>query len=342
MVWVISTTVPMPAIEPVHAATDSASAAAKPIIAAETLPLRADYYPFGFPAQVRTNSARVLEQFDQLWGGFRRLRNTAPIQCEVQLVEDDSIACPPAPTYRLMMPLVIAIADENNFGVVDLERRQVKIAVSGAALLHSAYVQYCLLGTPAICVATSLAPAVHAACVALEGRGVLLCGDSGAGKSTLAYACARAGWTYVSDDAVYLLDGADRTVTGNCCQMRFRPQTAEIFSELSGHVISARPGGKPSIELSTAPMTHVARAQTARIDAIVFLNRRGPGSPRLIPLSKDYARRSMCKVLYGTPELLEFQRAGIERLLTAPTFELQYSDLDWAVGRLQELVAEGK
>src|SRR2546430_3834288 len=56
---------------------------------------------------------------------------------------------------------------------------------------------------------------VHAACVARHGCGVLLCGASGAGKSTLAYACARAGWTFIADDSVMLLpDSTDRIAIG--------------------------------------------------------------------------------------------------------------------------------
>jgi hypothetical protein len=316
--------------------------ASNPIIEAEELPLCATYYPFGFPAEVRTNSARVLEQFEQLWGMFYKLRDTERIQCDVRFVEDSSTVCPPEPTYHLMLPLVISIADENNFGIVDLERMQVKISVSSAALLHPSYVQYCLLGMPGCCIATRLAPAVHAACVAFNGQGVLLCGDSGAGKSTLAYACARAGWTYITDDGAYVFDAVNREVTGNCYQMRFRPPTAEMFPELAGHAMTCRPGGKLSIELPTAHMTDITRSQTAHIDYVVFLNRRAPGPPQLIPFSQAKARRSMREVVYGPPESLEFQHQAIETLLAAPLFELQYTDLDWAVERLQALVTNGK
>ena len=45
---------------------------------------------------------------------------------------------------------------------------------------------------------------LHAACLARDGHGVLLAGPTGAGKSTLAFALARAGMAFLSDDVVFL------------------------------------------------------------------------------------------------------------------------------------------
>ena len=50
-------------------------------------------------------------------------------------------------------------------------------------------------------------PAIlHAACVSLEGRGVLVLGPSGSGKSALALQLMAHGCTLVSDDAVEVRD----------------------------------------------------------------------------------------------------------------------------------------
>jgi hypothetical protein len=307
------------------------------------LSLLGTYFPFGFPAEVRTNSELVLEQFRELWGKFSKQRDTEPIRCDVQLVQDNATACPPTPTCRLMLPLMISIAGADNYCIVDLERAQAKMAISHAALRHPAYAQYFFLGMPACCIAARYATPVHAACVTMNGRGVLLCGDSGAGKSTLAYACARSGWTYVSDDGTYILDGGiDRQVTGNCHQVRFRPSSVDLFPELDGSKITPRASGKPSIELPTAPMTHITCAQTTRVDFICFLNRHAGDPGRLLPFSKDLARRSMHQVLYGTKESLDQQYEAIDRLLTAELFELRYNSLGWAVDRLQALVLMGR
>lgn len=335
----------MLSIEQVEAAKETSSAAGRPKLMMEPpeLPLHAMYFPFGFPAEVRTNSATVLEFFGGLWGRFAKQRDTEPIRCEVQLVENQGTACPRAPVYRLMLPLMISIADADNHCIVDLERAEAKIAISRAALRHPAYAQYFFLGVPACCIATRYATPVHAACVALNGHGVLLCGDSGAGKSTLAYACARSGWTYVSDDGAYILDGGvDRQVTGNCHQVRFRPSATKIFPEFEGYEVTPRAAGKPSIELPTAPMAHIKCAQTTRANFICFLNRNGADAPQIVPFSKDQARRAMRQVLYGTRESLKNQYEAIEQILTAEVLELKYSNLERAVDRLQSLAVTGQ
>lgn len=315
---------------------------ARPMMDSENLSLAERFFPFGFPADVRTNSHRVIEQFANLWGRFYQERDTEPIRCDVQLVEGAAAECPPAPTYRLMLPLLAIVADGDNYCIVDLDRAQAKISISLTALRHPLYAQYFFLAMPACCMATRYVTSVHAACVALHGRGVLLCGDSGAGKSTLAYACARSGWTYVSDDGSYIVNGGKRRqVTGNCHQVRFRPTAASIFPELEGLAITPRAAGKPSIELPTAPMTHIRCSQTTHVDFVVFLSRREEGPPELMPFSREMAGRSMCQVLYGSPDSLARQYEEIENLLTAKVFELRYSGLGAAVDRLQTMIETG-
>ena len=312
-------------------------------IDAPALSLRKMFYPLGFPAEVRTNCTGVLEIMEELWGKFERQHDTEPILADVHVVEGSSTECPPAPVYRYMAPLLLGVADGDNYCVSDLQRSKSQITISRAAIQSKLYAGYFLLGSPVTHVATRLTTPVHAGCVALDGKGVLLCGDSGAGKSTLSYACARAGWTFISDDGSFVInDREDRMVTGDCHRVRFRPTTAELFPELEGLEITPRAAGKPSIELPTAPMPHMSCAQNAQVDYIVFVNRYSGGAQELRPYRKDVARYAMQQTFYGLPEVRKKNNETIERLLEAEVFELRYTELDWGIDRLQRLVREGK
>jgi hypothetical protein len=303
------------------------------------LTLKQTFYPYGFPAEVRTNSPQVLKLCDELWGNFEKQHDTKPILSEVSVIDDGSQECPPTPGCQIILPLMVAVADSNNYSIVNHQQNSVQTVISLAALKHELYAKYFLLSMPVCCVP---ATPVHAACIALDGRGVLLCGDSGAGKSTLSYACARTEWTYITDDASYLLNsGTKRLVIGNCHEIRFRPSAAELFPEVRGLEVTPRATGKPSIELPTVTLPGMTLAQSAKIDFIVFLNRRA-GPAQLIPYRRDVARYFMRQQLYGLPDSLAMQYGAIEHLLSAEIFQLQYKDLDPATDRLRMLVQEGR
>jgi hypothetical protein len=312
-------------------------------VEAPALSLKKMFYPLGFPAEVSTNCTEVLEIMEDLWGKFEKQHDTGPILADVHVVEGSSMECPPIPIYRFMAPLLLGVADGDNYCVSDLQRSRSQIAISRAAVQNRLYAGYFLLGSPVTHIASRFTTPIHAGCVSLDGSGVLLCGDSGAGKSTLSYACARAGWTYVADDGSFVInDREDRMVTGDCHRVRFRPATAELFPELKGLEITPRAAGKPSIELETAPMSHLQCAQNAQVEYIVFVNRHSGGQQELRPYRKDVARYAMQQVFYGMPEMRQKHNETIERLLEAEVFELRYTDLDWGIERLQCMVREGR
>lgn len=304
------------------------------------------FYPFGFPVLVRTNAREILSLCADSWDLFAPRFDTEPIQVQVHvhIAEDEFTPCPPSPTHRILQPYLLTVADADNYSIVDLARGTSQIVVSSAALRHAPYLQYFFLEAAALChIATRHSTPVHAGCVAFDGRGVLLCGDSGAGKSTLAWACARAGWAYTSDDGSLLLHNQPgRVITGNCHKVRLRPAATEFFPEIAGFTLTPRAEGKPSIELSTRQFLYMRLAPSAPIDFIVFLNRKWDGPAQLVPQTTELARRSMQTGLFAAPEFRALQHAAIERLLTVPIFELRYSSLQSAIDRLRTLTREGR
>jgi len=310
---------------------------------APPLTLEQMYYPLGFPLRIRTNSREVLRQCDRKWGNLPQRFDTEPMETHIHVVETDDLRCPPSPTHWFTQNLMVMVANECNFCTGQFPVGRTRMVISTAALAHPLYFSQVFLDcAPALHIHTRLTTPIHAACVAIDGRGVLLCGDSGAGKTTLSYACAQSGWQFVADDTSYLLFGEEgRRVIGNCHQVRFRPSAAELFPEIAGKPITPRMSGKTSIELPTASMPSVNTTYSAHADFIVFLNRREPGYEDLRPYREDVARYYMRQILFGTRETKAKQYAEIERLLTADILELRYQSLDWAVDRLERLVREG-
>ena len=295
------------------------------------------FYPYGFPMEIRTNAVEVLDMAERLWGGFAPQHATKLIVSEVHVTEGEAPILPHLPTYRFVRPLFTSIVDGGNYVLSDLERGHSYTVMTRGMLESTLYVEYFFMMVPlgALPVKT-----VHAACVALDGHGVMLCGDSGAGKSTLSYACARAGWEYVSDDGSYLLDCERRIVTGNSHQIRLRPSASELFPEIQGLGPTPRAAGKPSIEFSTVPMQHVKRRTSVQVDHIVFLNRNSGSLPMLMPYRKDVARLYMNQTIFGTEEASLSHARCIDQMLAADVYELRYTDLDWAIERLRRLVME--
>lgn len=169
-------------------------------------------------------------------------------------------------------------------------------------------------------------------------------GDSGAGKSTLGYACARAGWTYVTDDASFLVLGReDSLVVGNARQARFRSSAEELFPELEGRPTLQRAGtGKPSVELCTSQCAYLKTSFSTPARYVVFLNRHSDEGGKLLPLAADVARAYIFQRGVGIPEAVASQVDAVERLLARGVFELHYSNLDWAIDRLARLAQDGR
>ncbi len=185
------------------------------------------------------------------------------------------------------------------------------------------------------------APALHAACVSFRGQGYLLCGPSGAGKSTLAYACARAGYSYIADDASYLIrDTTPPRVAGQSHKIRFRPHCGELFPELAGRALTPRLEGKPSVEVALREFPSLNTAAEATIDYLISLDRSAASTARLIAVPTHTVLESFQANLYPALELRMDQIAALAPLSRLAAYELQYSRLEDAVTLLSSLAAD--
>ncbi len=306
------------------------------------LPLKSRYYPMGFPLDLATNSEDILAAADWIWGQFPVTSRKRAATLRV-IVEDHDARVPPLPSMpRGRDHLVSIVQGPDNFAVCDLAGSLTFACLTRDVARNHAYVRYHFL-EPAgwlMIDAPHLSP-VHASCVALNGRAVLLCGDAGAGKTSLAYACARKGWTYLSDDATHIVRGlTDRTVVGRPFRIRFRESARLLFPELSRFTPERRPNGKLDIEVETGVLG-MKVALESKASHVVFINRQNERVPvRVEPFARTEAmRRLQSLTCYGQEKIRSEQSRALTEFLQLPILELTYNDLDGAEGALRSLVA---
>lgn len=306
------------------------------------LPLRGVFHPFGLSVEISTNSEEVLECAQESWGQFPRLFPEPAVTLNMAVAEEGAAERPPLPVFRARGHLLSIISDSANFSIADLGRGIAFGWATRAAVRNHTYFRYHFLeGTVLTTLESLYLTSLHAGCVAWQGRGVLLCGDAGAGKSSLAFACARQGWTLISDDGASILrNRSDRMIIGNPYQVRFREDAPRLFPELAVQRLVRGLDGELAIELPTCNLPSIRTALQTSIDYVLFLNRRESGLPRLLPYSLEGARQRLEQTIcFGEEDVRAAQRLALHRILTAEVLEFQYHELDPAMACMRELVS---
>ncbi len=307
------------------------------------LPVQSRFHPVGFPLVLRTNSGDVLAAARNGFGEFEPMFEAEPIELRVVVAGEDGPLPPAAhagPSFAAQGHLVAFVLDSANYAICDLDRCFCFARLTPAVARDALYASFHFLDAMAYCCVTHRhATAIHAACVARDGLGILLIGESGAGKSSLAWACARAGFAYVSDDSTWLLrNSAEPGLVGKPQRIRFRPEVFDVLPELRRLPRLETVVGKRSFEIPTAEVPGFPTARRCRPWKLVFLDRRLEGPPALIPMPNDEARRKLAaRQFLWEPKALAAQTASLERLAHCQACVLRYSDLAGAVRLLREL-----
>jgi hypothetical protein len=311
-----------------------------PLLLTTDLPLLASWNPLGFPLQVATNHPAVLAAAEESWRLFPQAYDKPPLQLRMAVAQgtDDSL---PVPVFRAQGHLTSIIGNAENFAVCDYTRSFGFGWMTPAVVEYRNWFRWYFLDSLVYTLLDQLyLTTVHAACVARNGCGVLLCGESGAGKSTLSFACALRGWTFLSDDGTSLVrHREDHAVIGNPHRFHFRDTAAAIFPEMRGRLATPKLNGKLTIEVPTSELPGVPLAYECNVRHIVFLRRDGRRRAALSPLDGGTALEYLMRdrPLFDRP-VHEEQVISLRRLTGMPCFELRYGDLDSAVNELDSLV----
>lgn len=304
------------------------------------LPLSATLHPMGFPLELRTNAEDVLIAATDLWSSYPQLSAVEPVRLSVAVngVPENALL---NPTLRGYEHLFCIVQSSGNFAVADLTRGSAYVLLTPEMAANREQFRYRFLEPLVYLMIDSLHTVpLHASCVALESGAVVLCGDSGAGKTSLAYACARNGWTYLSDDATHILRRRDDyLVAGRPNRIRFRESARKLFPELAGYPPACRPNGKWDIEVASKRLG-LRTAYRAEARAIIFLNRTEASLCSLAPFSRTEAREILEGVIcYGDERSRAEQITALHCFLNLPVFQLTYKDGDQAEKELRRLLA---
>jgi hypothetical protein len=306
------------------------------------LPLRARYFPMGFPVDLETNSMDLLSAAADLWSCFPPLAETPAVTFRVAVGGRSTVQLRPS-LPRGQEHLISIVHSPENFALADLAGGFGFAWLTQDVAADAAYCRYYFLEPLVYVMLTALhVTPLHASCIALNDRAVVLCGDSGAGKTSLAYACARRGWHYLADDAAHIVRSShDHCVVGRPYTIRFRESARSLFPELNRFTASRRPSGKIDFEIETRELG-VSIALNHPASHIVFLRREHRSiAAHLKPFPRQEAERRLAQVIcFGDERIRSEQRESIREFVTLPTSELIYSDLESAELALRSLGAD--
>ena len=293
------------------------------------------FYPAGFPLRLATNSDHVLEAASESWRYWEREFDVEPITFRVAIHAEGELAS--EPVFRMQEHLLHVVSDQQNFAAADTRSLFAAFHLSEKTAADRAWLRWFYLEAMAyFLLCQRYTAAVHAACVARSGAGLMLCGHSSSGKSTLAFACARAGWTYVADDCIWLLpESTDRLAIGKPHQVRFRHDAPLLFPELAGYVARTRPNGKLSIEVPTSLFPGFATAKRAPIAGMVFLDRESAGAPGVEAMPSHDAVELLLRDMpsYGAQVNAMHERT-LGALRGVPAWRMRYRTVEEGIGLL--------
>jgi hypothetical protein len=246
--------------------------------------------------------------------------------------EDESRPPWPKPYVRGRDYLVFAGFDECSSMLAELRLHRVIGRFSAGMAADLAHWQAVIFPMLLTIVSASVGIAeLHCACVAKNGRGVLLAGPSGAGKSSLAFALSQQGFGFLSDDRTFCsMEKGEPRVWGLPTPLKLRPGAIQWFEELRKEQLSDTRSGGPAFWLEPERMVGVERVRECRPTALIFLERRDLERRdvpefRLSSLSSSDARYRLNRELMAeSPEADQKRSETIEKIAGLPCWLLQY------------------
>ena len=172
----------------------------------------ASFHVLGARFRVESNAAALLEIVAEAFAELPQYRlDSEPLELRVELVLDEQSP----ETYPAELPplqfqgghdYIVGAYDAANYLVVSPRLQSAFVRVTSGVLSRRREVRYELIESAFLLLAPRVQQLVplHAACLGLNGKGLLLSGDSGAGKSLLCLNATQLGLDFLAEDGVFI------------------------------------------------------------------------------------------------------------------------------------------
>jgi hypothetical protein len=179
--------------------------------------------------------------------------------------------------------------ESSTFVLLSPAQRTALVSVSQAMMRFPYNVRYELIEFAVFTLASRaqrLVP-LHAACVGLDGRGILLMGPSGAGKSTVALQCLLDGFDFLSEDSVFVAPNSMRA-TGTANFLHVREDSlcwlgrSRVRSMIRNSPIIRRRSGVEKFEVDLRRGGFKLAKAPLKIIGVAFLSSRPAGTGPLL------------------------------------------------------------
>jgi hypothetical protein len=215
----------------------------------------------------------------------------------------------------------------------NLKAREVAGVLSDGIVADEGYFRSTVLAVIAGILAPSLGViALHAACVARDGRAILLAAPSGVGKSTISLALALRGWSLLSDDWTFISDArGGLSVWGMQSSIKLLPDARRYFPELSVLSPARSLNGELSFEVDPWSFFGVGRAVDATPVGIVLLQRAFESGGHIChasPSGEEETLRVLLEEIEEQPEAIAEQNSCrrwlMRRLCRIPSLKVRF------------------
>jgi hypothetical protein len=287
-----------------------------------------------------TNSQELVKLLEAAYAGLPTHRfSRKPKNFQIQLVLTGRAHGAARQAERRRQPPPIAMLNgpgflggatpTSTFAVLSTKERTGLVCASSDMLRFPYHLRYEVIEFAVFtlaCRAQGLVP-LHAACVGLQGRGILLMGPSGAGKSTISLQSLQEGFDFLAEDSVFVAPTSMRaTGTSNFLHVRGDSlswlEQSRLRSVIASSPVIRRRSGIEKFEVDLRRKEFKLAQEPLKIAGVVFLSpRRAASGPLLKRLSRsEAAARLKSEQAYG--ESLPQWRSFSRKILQLGAFEL--------------------